>query len=219
MPSCRSCLQWTIIIFNTSCVIFGILGVVESVFELQKYNYGSPDFTEKIVQIVIGTVLVISAFIGCCGAVHGSVKMLILFITILFALIAAHIWKLWRYDELRVRTTTEVMVSYTWVEEVVERGKMNPLQETYTCCGKHGYIDYINNFMKVPDSCYHYENNKKSYYPHEEGCISAVSRAYLSIYRMETWAHISLIGFEILGIILSIVLICNLTADTLRYSY
>ena len=52
--------------------------MVESVFELQKYDYGSPDFTEKIVQIVIGTVLVISAFIGCCGAVHGSVKILIL---------------------------------------------------------------------------------------------------------------------------------------------
>lgn len=67
----------------------------------------------------------------------------------------------------------------------------------YVCCGKHGYIDYTNNFMKVPDSCYYFENNKKSFYPHDEGCISAVSKAYLSIYRMEKWAHISLICFEV----------------------
>ncbi|KAM7343184.1 tetraspanin 42Eo [Cochliomyia hominivorax] len=219
MASYRSCLQWTIIIFNTLCVIFGILGVVESVFELQKYNYGSPDYTEKILQIIIGTVLVISAFVGCCGAVHGSVKMLILFITILLALIAGHIWKLWRYDEHRVKTSTEVMVTYTWVEELVERGKMNSMQEVYVCCGKYGYMDYTSNYMKVPDSCYYFENNKKSFYPHDEGCISSVSRAYLSIYRLEKWAHTSLIGFEVFGIFLTILLICNLTADSLRYSY
>lgn len=67
----------------------------------------------------------------------------------------------------------------------------------YVCCGKNGYIDYTSNFMKVPDSCYYFENNKKSFYPHDEGCISAVSRAYMSIYRMEKWAHISLIGIEV----------------------
>ncbi|TMW42602.1 hypothetical protein DOY81_012318, partial [Sarcophaga bullata] len=169
--------------------IFGILGVVESVFELQKYDYGSPDFTEKIVQIVIGTVLVISAFVGCCGAVHFVYNNIL-------ELDSGSYLELWRYDELRLRTTTEVMVTYTWVEELVERGKMNPLQETYVCCGKQGYSDYTTNSMKVPDSCYYFENNKKSFYPHDEGCISAVWKAYLNIYRIEKWAHISLIGLE-----------------------
>lgn len=50
--------------------------MVESALELQKYNYGSLDYTEKVVQIIMGVALVVSAFIGCGGALNGSLKLL-----------------------------------------------------------------------------------------------------------------------------------------------
>lgn len=55
----------------------GVLAIVGSVFELQKYTFGTPDFTEKLAHICIGSVLVISAIVGCCAAVNGSVKILV----------------------------------------------------------------------------------------------------------------------------------------------
>ncbi|XP_073847641.1 tetraspanin 42Eo [Musca autumnalis] len=215
----RTCLQWTVIVFNTMSVVLGILAAVASVFELLKYSYGTPDFTEKLVHIGISTILVVSAFVGCCAAVNGSVKMLVSFIVILLALIASHIWCLWRYDEERIRISTTNMVNYYWIAETHEKGYMNILQETYECCGKVGYLDYIHNSMTVPDSCYYFHNNKREFYPHGQGCLPAVIDAYLNIYRTEKWTHVGLMGFESSGIILAIVLIFNLTADTRRYNY
>lgn len=43
-------------------------------------------------------------------------------------LMIGHVWKLWRYDESRIRNSVEVMITYTWIEELVERGKMDALQ-------------------------------------------------------------------------------------------
>uniref|UniRef100_A0A1B0FIL1 Tetraspanin n=1 Tax=Glossina morsitans morsitans TaxID=37546 RepID=A0A1B0FIL1_GLOMM len=220
MATIRSYLQWSIVVINTFCVIFGILGVVESALELQKYNYGSLDYTEKVVQIIMGVALVVSAFIGCGGALNGSLKLLSLYIFVLLMLMIGHVWKLWRYDESRIRNSVEVMITYTWIEELVERGKMDALQYSYHCCGKRGYSDYTALSLKIPNSCYQVEkNNKKTFYPYGEGCLSAVSNAYLDIYRAEKWFHVSLIGVEFFGIVLTVTLICNLTADTLRYSY
>uniref|UniRef100_A0A1A9W164 Tetraspanin n=1 Tax=Glossina brevipalpis TaxID=37001 RepID=A0A1A9W164_9MUSC len=198
MATVRSYLQWSIVVVNIFCIIFGIIGVIESALELQKYNYGSLDYTEKIVQIIMGVALVVSGFIGCGGSLNGSLKLLSLYIFILLMLMIGHVWKLWRYDESRVRNTIEVMITYTWIEELVERGKMNPLQYNYHCCGKRGYSDYTTLNLKIPDSCYRLEkNNKKAFYPYGEGCLSAVSSAYLDIYRAEKWFHVSLIGIEV----------------------
>ncbi|XP_075166523.1 tetraspanin 42Eo [Haematobia irritans] len=219
MQTSRTCLQWTIIIFNTMCVIIGILTAVASVFELQKYSFGTPDFTEKIIHIGIGAILVISAFVGCCAAVNGSVKMLVGFTVILLALIATHIWTLWRYNEDRVRTSTTNMVNYHWIAETHKQGSMDNLQTIYQCCGKNGYMDYNINSMTVPNTCYLVRNHKKEFYPHGQGCMTAVLDAYLYIYRFEKWSHVALICFESLGITLAFVLIFNLTADTRRYNY
>ncbi|XP_061395776.1 protein late bloomer [Musca vetustissima] len=205
----RTCLQWTVIVFNTMSVVLGILAVVASVFELQKYSYGTPDFTEKLVNIGISSVLVISAFVGCCAAVNGSVKMLVSFIVILLALVASHVWCLWRYDEERVRISTTNMVNYYWIAETHEQGYMDILQETYECCGKVGYLDYLHNSMTVPDSCYFFHNNKREFYPHGKGCLPAVLDAYLNIYRTEKWTHVGLMGFEFAAIIHIVVTILN----------
>ncbi|XP_037954027.1 protein late bloomer-like [Teleopsis dalmanni] len=219
MASARVCLQWTLILFNTFSVIIGILAIVAGVYELEKFTDGSAEHTEKIVQLAAASVLVISAFIGCCGAVNGSIKILCLFIVILVGLIASHIWKLWRYDEGKQLTATEMLVTYTWIAELVKPGAMIEMQATYECCGKKSYVDYTSLGLELPRSCFRVQNGMRAVYPFGEGCMSAVKKAYLTIYRYERLAHWSLIGFEVLGILLSIILICKLTAKTRRYRY
>lgn len=72
------------------------------------------------------------------------------------------------------------------------------LYSQYHCCGKRGYSDYTALSLKIPNSCYQVEkNNRKTFYPYGEGCLSAVSNAYLDIYRAEKWFHVSLIGVEV----------------------
>lgn len=49
------------------------------------------------------------------------------------ALMASHVWTLWRHDEDRVRISTTNMVNYHWIAETHEQGNMDILQETVSC--------------------------------------------------------------------------------------
>jgi len=67
----------------------------------------------------------------------------------------------------------------------------------YECCGDKGFSDYTSLNMKVPRSCFHTKDGIHALYPYGEGCMAAVKRAYLQIYRYEKWVHCGLIGYEV----------------------
>lgn len=48
----------------------------------------------------------------------------------LIAMIASHIWKLYRYNETKQMAATEKMLTAAWMSELVKKGAMNPIQET-----------------------------------------------------------------------------------------
>ncbi|XP_067634272.1 protein late bloomer isoform X2 [Eurosta solidaginis] len=200
-------------------IIIGTLSVVACVFELEKFTEGSAEHMEKIIQLVSAAVLVLSTFVGCLGAVYGSVRILFCFIVMLIALIISHIWKLWHYNEAKQMTATENLVTTAWMKELVTTGAMHKIQERHECCGVKSGLDYVNLNMKIPISCYRYENNLRSIYPYEEGCFSAVKRSYLTVYRYERLTHALLIGFESFGLVLVLLLICKLLTKSRRYSY
>nr|AAM29604.1 RH51444p [Drosophila melanogaster] len=106
-----------------------------------------------------------------------------------------------------------------WMKELVHHGAMQDLQQEYECCGDKGFSDYTSLNMKVPRSCFHTKDGIHALYPYGEGCMAAVKRAYLQIYRYEKWVHCGLVGYEVVGIILGITLCCQLTNKTRRYTY
>ncbi|XP_054739626.1 protein late bloomer-like [Anastrepha obliqua] len=219
MAFSRACLQWTVIVFNTLSLIIGILSVVACVYELEKFAEGSAEHMEKIVQLAAACLLVLSSFVGCLGAVNGSVRILCCFITMLIALIVSHIWKLWHYNEQKRMAATEGLITAAWLTELVTPGAMNELQESYECCGEQSSLDYKKLNVKIPLTCYRYQNGLRSVYPYDEGCLVALKRAYLTVYRYERLAHALLVGFESIGILVALLLICKLLTKSRRYNY
>ncbi|KAH8267148.1 hypothetical protein KR018_012406 [Drosophila ironensis] len=219
MPTVRVCLQWTSVFFNTVTLAVGIVAALAGVYELEHFNEGSAEHLEKFVQLGMAGALILAALIGCLGAFLGSIKVMVVHLVVLGLLIASHVWKLSHYNETKQLDATEVYVMDLWMKELVHHGAMQHLQQAYECCGDKGYADYTSLNMKVPRSCFHTKDGIHALYPYAEGCMAAVKRAYLQIYRYEKWAHCGLIGYEIVGIILGITLCCQLTNKTRRYTY
>ncbi|EDW74155.1 uncharacterized protein Dwil_GK21786 [Drosophila willistoni] len=219
MPTIRVCLQWTSVVFSLVTLILGILAALAGVYELQKFDEGSTEHLEKYIQLGIAGTLIVTSLIGCLGAFLGSIKVMVVHLIFLLILIGAHIWRLAHYNESKQLDATEVYVMALWMEELVHPGAMQTLQRTYECCGDKGAADYNSLSIAVPSSCFHVQEGLHALYPYSEGCMAAVKRAYLQIYRYEKWAHCGLIIYEILGIILGITLSCQLTNKTRRYNY
>ncbi|ALC41257.1 Tsp42Eo [Drosophila busckii] len=218
MPTVQVCLQWTAVVFNTFTLIIGSLAALAGVYELfYKLEEGSTDHleVEKLLQFAIAGTLILAAIIGCFGAFLGSIKHLVF----LLLLICAHIWKLAHYNETKLLDATEVFVMSIWMKELVHPGAMQRLQHTYECCGNKGSNDYKSLSMKVPKSCFHSKDGLIAVYPYVEGCMAAVKRAHLQLYRDERLVHAGLMGYEIVGIILTITLCCQLTNKMRRYNY
>ncbi|EDW08610.1 uncharacterized protein LOC6578769 isoform X1 [Drosophila mojavensis] len=221
MPTLQVCLQWTAVVFNTFTLIIGSLAALAGVYELiYKLDEGSAthiDF-EKIRQLTMAGTLILAAVIGCSGAFLGSIKVLVVHLVFLVCLIGAHIYRLMHYNEARHVNTTEEFVMGIWLKELSHSGAMHQLEQRYECCGNKGFSDYTST-MRAPQSCFHTVDGVHALYPYTEGCMSAVKRAHLSIYRFEKWVHCGLIGYEIIGIILGITLCCQLTNKPRRYTY
>ncbi|XP_033152241.1 protein late bloomer isoform X2 [Drosophila mauritiana] len=219
MPTVRVCLQWTSVVFSTLTLIVGVLAALAGVYELDKFDEGSAEHTEKFVQLGMAGALILAGLVGCLGAIFGSIKVMVVNLILLLALIASHIWKVSHYNETKQLDATEVYVMDLWMKELVHHGAMQDLQQEYECCGDKGFSDYTSLNMKVPRSCFHTKDGIHALYPYAEGCMAAVKRAYLQIYRYEKWVHCGLIGYEVVGIILGITLCCQLTNKTRRYTY
>lgn len=56
--------------------IIGILSVVACIYELEKFTEGSTEHREKLVQLASVSLLALSSFVGCLGAINGSVRIL-----------------------------------------------------------------------------------------------------------------------------------------------
>ncbi|KAH8320429.1 hypothetical protein KR067_003257 [Drosophila pandora] len=219
MPALRVCLQWTSIVFNTITLAVGVGAALAGFYEWEKFDEGSTEHLEKFIQLGMAGALILAALIGCMGAFLGSIKVMVVHLVVLVALIASHIWKLSHYNESKQLDATEVFVMDLWMKELVHHGAMQHLQQEYECCGDKGFADYTSLNMKVPRSCFHTKDGIHAFHPYAEGCMAAVKRAYLQIYRYEKWAHCGLIGYEVVGIILGITLCCQLTSKTRRYTY
>ncbi|XP_016940362.3 protein late bloomer isoform X2 [Drosophila suzukii] len=219
MPTIRVCLQWTSVVFSTITLIVGILAVLAGVYELDKYNDGSTEHIDKYVQLGMAGALILAGLIGCMGAILGSIKVMVVNLSVLLVLIVLHIWKVSHHNETKQLDATEVYVMDLWMKELAHPGPMKHLQQEYECCGDKGPSDYKSLNMEIPRSCYHNKDGIHALLPYGNGCMDAVQKAYLKIYRYEKWAHIGLICYEVVGIILGITLCCQLTSKTRLYTY
>ncbi|XP_077543566.1 CD63 antigen-like [Haemaphysalis longicornis] len=215
-----SCIKNLLFIFNFFFAISGVVIIVCGGYSLHLFKKTGPvvgdDYVSApVILIVVGSIVFLVAFLGCCGAMQESYCMLMLFSVFLFLILVAEIaagalgfvYK-GKVDHIAENKFTQSLKDYNRETE----GKVKPVHEAWDfiqsqlkCCGVTGYGDWEKEAsVKPPKSCCpnaDHCDSKDDYYG--KGCYETV-KEYISQYAV--YVGIAGIGIgliEIIGIIFS----------------
>ncbi|XP_069133411.1 CD9 antigen-like [Argopecten irradians] len=159
LGSCHTCIKYLMFAFNflfwlLGCAILavGIWILVGDSFS--KYVDGAEEFaflhTGAYILIVVGVIIMVIGFLGCCGAIRESQVMLGLFFGFLFiifaVLLGAGIWAVMAKDSLKqlVADVLQKKVNEACDNNQDSKNFMKMVQDEFECCGAtSGVSDYI----------------------------------------------------------------------------
>lgn len=176
LDNCGQCLKYLLFVFNLLILIGGlaiaIIGIVaiasDDYYRFHDFEDNNLFRSAAFMQIVIGFLIVLFAFMGCCGAVRESksllltygVLTLIMFVLLLVTGILAVVYK-GNAKEAIERQLTDTMKIYGTGPEKEDAAKesWDKLQQGGKCCGLNDYKDWArlnSNFsssQQFPTSC------------------------------------------------------------------
>lgn len=211
-----SCIKNLLFIFNFFFAISGVVIIVCGGYSLHLFKKTGPvvgdDYVSApIILIVVGSIVFLVAFLGCCGAMQESYCMLMLFSVFLFLILVAEIaagalgfvYK-GKVDHIAQGKFMQSLEDYNRETG----GKVKPIHEAWDfiqsqleCCGVNSSQDWKG---QVPKSCCSNADNCGPAGPYyDKGCYDTV-KEYISKYAV--YVGIAGIGIgliEIIGIIFS----------------
>lgn len=155
LGGCYSVVKFLIVIINflfwvvgLATVVLAVWMLVDPTFYVSMAQDTNNYYISTYIILAVGALLVIVAFLGCCGAFRESNCMLISFFCILLivlvAQIAAAVWMYVNCDSLEplVRSTvkTTVMDDYAHIES--RRHSFDTIQSGLECCGAEKPSDW-----------------------------------------------------------------------------
>ncbi|XP_075969214.1 CD63 antigen-like [Anticarsia gemmatalis] len=187
-----SCVKYLLFCFN---LVFAITGLIILIVGIKAEINSSPyiDLTDSnfytsgpIVLIIVGVIVFIVAFFGCCGAVKEnhcmivtfSVFLLIIFVAELAVGIAGYV----KHQDLENSIVTHLnstIAKYNTDKDVTKT--FDILQTDLQCCGINGPEDWAANNITLPNTCcagQEIANDKvvpctpDSEHFHKEGCLN-----------------------------------------------
>ncbi|XP_060559732.1 CD9 antigen-like [Ruditapes philippinarum] len=216
LGSCYTCIRYLMFAFNflfwlLGCAILGI-GIWVRVDEnFGKYVNNSNHFdllyTGAYIFIVVGILIMVVGFLGCCGAIRENQCMLGLFFALLFIifviLLGAGIWAVVARDEVEgiVNKSLNDGVKGYFNEKSPEREFMDIVQNDFKCCGAtKGGDDYGADKVGMVEACQKYTEpcNKQLFEFVKENLVIIAG------------VSIGIAVILILGMIFSMILCCAL---------
>nr|AAA73525.1 integral membrane protein 23 [Schistosoma mansoni] len=165
------CLKSCVFVLNIICLLCSLVLIGAGAYVEVKFSqYG--DNLHKVWQaapiaiIVVGVIILIVSFLGCCGAIKENVCMLYMYAFFLVVLLIAELAAAIVAVVYKDRIDSEIDALMTGAldkptKEITEF--MNLIQSSFHCCGAKGPNDYRGN---VPASC------KEENLTYTEGCVS-----------------------------------------------
>ncbi|KAL0107487.1 hypothetical protein PUN28_014659 [Cardiocondyla obscurior] len=187
------CIKYLLCAVNFLFVLTGVMIIsvgttIYAVYENFSHFLDTSYFSPATLLIVVGILVFIIAFMGCCGALRESTCMVLVFAVLLsFVLIlelAAAVAAFALQDgvkDLLAGKINETMHQYERNEEA--KFAVDFMQSRLRCCGYDSYLDWNNVLVNntntdVPDSCCAYlvdELSERCYGKYQEGCIVRLS--------------------------------------------
>ncbi|XP_024875916.1 CD63 antigen-like, partial [Temnothorax curvispinosus] len=187
------CIKYLLCAVNSLFVLTGVMIIsvgttIYAVYENFSHFLDASYFSPATLLIVVGILVFIIAFMGCCGALRESTCMVLVFAVLLsFVLIlelAAAVAAYALQDGIKDLLAEKINLTMHQYEKNEEaKFAIDFMQSRLRCCGYNGYMDwnnvpFNNTHIDVPDSCCAYlvdELSDRCYGKYHEGCISRLS--------------------------------------------
>uniref|UniRef100_A0A1A9WI23 Tetraspanin n=1 Tax=Glossina brevipalpis TaxID=37001 RepID=A0A1A9WI23_9MUSC len=200
--------MFTFLLFKQVCgillIIFGSL-MVSNIGEIPSTPESFQANSVPVVILVLGCIIFLIAFLGCCGAIREnacctmtySVIMLTLFICQLALVI--FIWQ----QRVEILDKVNDMITQIWDQRHTDQKVMDALQLSFKCCGKNTFADYTLAGESIPPSCC--EVSATSCSPLQAmkrpGCLSAFTTFWENSINIIRYAGLGVAGVELVAFI------------------
>ena len=153
--------KYVLFIFNILFVICGILLIIFGSIMVSQMghieNISEAFYTNSvpIAILVIGCIIFIIAFLGCCGAIRENACCTMtyaVFMFILFLCQLALIIFVWT-KRAEFLQQVDIVVQKIWDQRHIDQKVMDTMQLSLNCCGKNGFTDYVTALENIPNSC------------------------------------------------------------------
>lgn len=227
--------SFNFIFFIGGCGILG-LGIwlkveKDDYAELSQYNF----ISASNIAIIVGVIIVLVAFLGCCGAINEVapmllaffVLMLIIFILEVTAGALAYTKRSEITDELSTEFRAAIKEKYGTVDKKHEglSKAIDKFQNHFECCGYNGHVDWKgSNYTKrtgsIPHSCCMKDKKKDKLCGqpdpasmaiyNKKGCFTEVMTFLKQHLLYVGGLGVALALIQILGLIFSMTLYCSI---------
>ncbi|KOC60442.1 CD63 antigen [Habropoda laboriosa] len=188
------CIKYLLCAVNSLFVLTGIMIIsvgttIYAVYEDFSHFLDPSYFSPATVLVVVGMLVFVIAFLGCCGALKESTCMVLVFAVslsvVLVLELAAAISAYALQDgiqNLLAEKINSTMHKYGKNTEATDA--INFLQSRLYCCGYNGSEDWLDITKEIPQSCRPWSNENVtcspnnddiSCAPYETGCIKHLS--------------------------------------------
>uniref|UniRef100_A0A0C9Q5P6 Tetraspanin n=1 Tax=Fopius arisanus TaxID=64838 RepID=A0A0C9Q5P6_9HYME len=224
-----SCMKYLLFIFNLIFVLCGLALLILGV--LVETNLGSvkAETADQIHQIeviaigliVIGSIIFVIAFFGCCGAIRESHCMTVTYAVFLLVILVIQVGiAIWAFVVLKNLNTAEMTEEFKkpltkYWSDVDSRNAVDLAQEMLHCCGASGPDDYASNHVNmngtIPWSCCKQESERKFQFcngreVYQIGCSGQIKDLVKNIGHGLGGVALGIAGIELVGIIFALCL-------------
>ncbi|XP_043467515.1 CD63 antigen [Leptopilina heterotoma] len=224
------CIKYLLFVFNFIFAICGLaLLTVGAIFYIKIYDVSSrldEGFPPAIpiFLLVIGAIIFVIAFFGCCGAIRDSHCMVVTFAVFLLTIlviqvaIAVYVY-IQKIDETKIETAFKKEIFDKYYSDSKAKEIVDTMQSTLNCCGITSSNDYSNMGRPIPGSCCGIDLNETctgTNKVYNAGCSKKVSELLRSGLKTLGGVAVGVAVVELLGIIFSLCLANAIRNDERR---
>jgi CD63 antigen len=216
-------IKYLLFIFNFIFVLCGLAILVIGVLVQIGNSHYSKHLDEisknltfpSITLIVIGSVIFVLAFLGCCGAIRESHCMMVTFASLLLTILIIQV-AVAIYVFVTVKNSGEIDFKDAYAKNLFDnynkeqeaKELVDTIQEQLECCGVDGPSDFSRLPHAIPGSCCGKKNNEicDPVYAYKNGCADSLKDLFNSALKVLGGVALGIAAAELIGIIFALCL-------------
>uniref|UniRef100_A0A1I8Q9D2 Uncharacterized protein n=1 Tax=Stomoxys calcitrans TaxID=35570 RepID=A0A1I8Q9D2_STOCA len=160
-------------IINTVLSLLGIVLIALSVYELNSSTPGTFEHVAVVVQIFIGSFIILTSFTGCIGACRHSLSLVWSYAMCIGFLVAFQVYIIVAAHSTDYAANARNDFDKLWSNYTMNMDRISGIETSYHCCGRNSPKDYEPTGGPIPKNCY-LKEERSSENLFKEGCLEVV---------------------------------------------